>query len=262
METNSKGKRMVFEEDIKYLQELKVENISSKTVGRVVDTNNITTLSDEVCNALKCGDMVNKVDSTGKHSYRVSYKKDKGGMCLTYSDASCVETVSYDYTAGHWVYNSKDVTTIENRQEELVSGTNIKTINNESILGSGNITIDSGAHLYMHTMYISCANSMSFSLTLLLPQSTAIADTDELYDIIKPIYLKSNNDPRYTNLGVTLNNEVVSSVGVYPAYVNSITKTTNGITVDIYCREASGNATSKSFIRQSKTISDYVTQIF
>lgn len=114
METNSKGKRMVFEEDIKYLQELKGENISSKTVGRVVDTDNITTLSDEVCNALKCGDMVNKVDSTGKHSYRVSYKKDEVGMCLTYSDASCVETVSYDYTAGHWVYNSKDVTTIEN----------------------------------------------------------------------------------------------------------------------------------------------------
>ena len=114
METNSKGKRMVFEEDIKYLQELKGENISSKTVGRVVDTEDITTLSDEVCNALKCGDMVNKVDSTGKHSYRVSYKKDEVGMCLTYSDASCVETVSYDYTAGHWVYNSKDVTTIEN----------------------------------------------------------------------------------------------------------------------------------------------------
>lgn len=114
METNSKGKRMVFEEDIKYLQELKGENISSKTVGRVVDTEDITTLSDEVCNALKCGDMINKVDSTGKHSYRVSYKKDEVGMCLTYSDASCVETISYDYTAGHWVYNSKDVTTIEN----------------------------------------------------------------------------------------------------------------------------------------------------
>lgn len=114
METNSKGKRMVFEEDIKYLQELKGENISSKTVGRVVDTEDITTLSDEVCNALKSGDIVNKVDSTGKHSYRVSYKKDEVGMCLTYSDASCVETVSYDYTAGHWVYNSKDVTTIEN----------------------------------------------------------------------------------------------------------------------------------------------------
>lgn len=29
-------------------------------------------------------------------------------------------------------------------QAKLVSGTNIKTINNESLLGSGNITVESG----------------------------------------------------------------------------------------------------------------------
>lgn len=33
---------------------------------------------------------------------------------------------------------------VANKQDQLVSGTNIKTINNTSILGSGNITIDSG----------------------------------------------------------------------------------------------------------------------
>lgn len=38
-------------------------------------------------------------------------------------------------------YNIKD----SNAQETLVSGTNIKTINNESILGSGNITIQGGS---------------------------------------------------------------------------------------------------------------------
>lgn len=38
-------------------------------------------------------------------------------------------------------YNIKD----ENAQETLVSGTNIKTINNQSILGSGNITIQGGS---------------------------------------------------------------------------------------------------------------------
>lgn len=35
-------------------------------------------------------------------------------------------------------------TDLEGKQDELVSGTNIKTINNESILGSGNITIEGG----------------------------------------------------------------------------------------------------------------------
>lgn len=32
----------------------------------------------------------------------------------------------------------------EGKQDALVSGTNIKTINNQSILGSGNITIEGG----------------------------------------------------------------------------------------------------------------------
>jgi hypothetical protein len=33
---------------------------------------------------------------------------------------------------------------LEDKQDTLVSGTNIKTINNESILGNGNITISGG----------------------------------------------------------------------------------------------------------------------
>ena len=39
---------------------------------------------------------------------------------------------------------STDKTTWSGKQDALVSGTNIKTINNESILGSGNITIQGG----------------------------------------------------------------------------------------------------------------------
>lgn len=39
---------------------------------------------------------------------------------------------------------SYTISEIDGAQEELVSGTNIKTINNESILGSGNITIQGG----------------------------------------------------------------------------------------------------------------------
>lgn len=36
-------------------------------------------------------------------------------------------------------------TKVKSKQDILVSGTNIKTINNQSILGSGNITISGGA---------------------------------------------------------------------------------------------------------------------
>ena len=87
----------------------------SKVEGEVafnsvyLTVSNMTTLTDAQINALACGDVIVKEDSSGKHSYRVSYKKDKTGICITYSDASCIETVSYDYTDGHWVYNSTDV---------------------------------------------------------------------------------------------------------------------------------------------------------
>lgn len=77
-----------------------------------VTTGNMTELSDDQINSLNCGDVVLKEDESGKHAYLVSYKKDGVGICITYTDASVVETVSYDYTEGHWVYNSTDVTPI------------------------------------------------------------------------------------------------------------------------------------------------------
>lgn len=60
---------------------------------------------------LECGDSVVKVDSTGKHTYVVTFKKDKVGICMTYFDATYLETVSYDYnaTTDNWDYNSMDV---------------------------------------------------------------------------------------------------------------------------------------------------------
>jgi len=42
------------------------------------------------------------------HAYICTYKEDKAGICLSYFDASGIETVSYDYTDGAWVYNSTD----------------------------------------------------------------------------------------------------------------------------------------------------------
>ena len=59
-----------------------------------------------------CNECVFKFLAKQKHAYRVSYKGEGvgEGLCLTYVDASCVETVSYDFTAEGWAYNSTDVT--------------------------------------------------------------------------------------------------------------------------------------------------------
>lgn len=78
-----------------------------------LEVSNVKTLTTEQCNKLQCGDVVVKKDSMGEHAYVVTFKSDTG-MCLTYSDASVVETQSYDKTDNAWVYNSEDKIDITN----------------------------------------------------------------------------------------------------------------------------------------------------
>lgn len=50
-------------------------------------------------------------DTTYFHNALRKYGEN-GGLCLTYTDASTVETVSYDHTESGWAYNSTDKTNI------------------------------------------------------------------------------------------------------------------------------------------------------
>ena len=71
--------------------------------------NNIQALTDEQLDNLKVGDVVQKETENQKHCYIVTYKEEKHGICLSYFACGYLETISYDYTNGHWVFNSKDV---------------------------------------------------------------------------------------------------------------------------------------------------------
>ena len=101
---------------------------------KTLEVADITALTNEQINDLKVGDLVAKVDSTGKHTYVVSYKKDKVGICLTYTDAENVETVSYDYTAENWVYNSTDITHLNEKELPAQLGTagQVLTVNEQA----------------------------------------------------------------------------------------------------------------------------------
>ena len=77
---------------------------------RRYETTDITALDGEVLDALRCGDQVVKRTGNQLHVYVVSYKGEGvgEGLCLTYADASTVETVSYDRGESGWSYNSTD----------------------------------------------------------------------------------------------------------------------------------------------------------
>ena len=76
----------------------------SDTKVKVADVKNI---DGAIIEQLKCGDIVIKEDASGEHAYVVTFKSESG-MCMTYTDASCVETQSYDKDGDDWVYNSED----------------------------------------------------------------------------------------------------------------------------------------------------------
>lgn len=76
-----------------------------------IEVTDITALTDAQLDALNVGSKVAKKTGTAKHLYTVTYKDaENGGLCLTYLDASLVETVSYDHSASGWAYNSTDKT--------------------------------------------------------------------------------------------------------------------------------------------------------
>ena len=95
----------VIEGDLEVTEE-EAKKIAKKGVYLV---SNVKALSNDVISQLKAGDIVVKQDASGNHPYIVSFRGE-AGICLTYCDASCIETQSYDLVGGQWVYNSEDKT--------------------------------------------------------------------------------------------------------------------------------------------------------
>ena len=98
------GRRLIPEYLLKLLENLNTIDIPVKET-----VSNIQQLNDEQINGLKAGDIVVKTTGNQKHTYIVTYKEDGQGICLSYFASGYTETVSYDYTGVHWVYNSTDI---------------------------------------------------------------------------------------------------------------------------------------------------------
>lgn len=90
-------------------------------------------------------------------------------------------------------------------QDKLVSGTNIKTINNTSLLGSGNINIQGGSSYvfvatYGVTTYQELYNAMTSGKAILYRQTNGV----KTYPITSCVYLDTLNQIRF----IVMNNEL------------------------------------------------------
>ena len=128
------------------------DNKTSQDLG-LADDNDITDLQEQIDAITVSSDVV---DVLGSYQDLLDYDTSELGdndIVKVLQDSTHGNAMSYyrwNKTAGQWVYVGSEgpfYTKSESDtkfQDKLVSGTNIKTINNESILGSGNIDIEGG----------------------------------------------------------------------------------------------------------------------
>lgn len=179
------------------------------------EVSNITSIDKDILNEVKSGDVIVKKTGNQRHSYRVSYKENGQGICLTYSDASVVETVSYDKSGNDWVYNSTDKTNLFNNplttpNDIIVAGANgtptrlpVGTAGQFLKCGTtgvmwGDVSSGGGTQLYKH--YVVLNNANNIRILFLSTSGTAITTMEQLitginnhtFYLLKNIYNQYN----------------------------------------------------------------------
>lgn len=112
----------------------KVVNITTEPL----EVEDIEALTDEELENLKAGDIVLKLTDGIKHTYIVTYKEDRVGLCLSYFNFGYSETVSYDYDSEVEAWTLNDVERLNIKQEL----DNLKTNKQDKLTAGSGITID------------------------------------------------------------------------------------------------------------------------
>lgn len=146
-----------------------------------MEVSDITAMTKDQLDKLEPGDVVNKITGNAVHSYRVSYKGTGAGtgICLTYSDAGYLETVSYDRSGNDWVYNSTDVCDISSLNElpDTVSASEGDVLSlNASKEPQWSAPAGGGTKLYKHT--VKHPTNSSFALVVIDNNPDAIDNSN------------------------------------------------------------------------------------
>ena len=171
--------------------------------------------------------------TTGE-KYNWNNKSDFSG---NYNDLSNKPTIPDELAdlsddSTHRVVTDTEKTTWSGKQDALVSGTNIKTINNETILGSGNITI-SGGTTYTAGKFLTIDNNN------VIDGNVTVINSDGNSDVSKSSSTAVNLDN--VKCGKTIYKNAYRSTGstVYFKYTNPVSQTVSSISFNI--QDGTGN---------------------
>lgn len=192
-------RRMVSDKDIALLEDLESNNINSNTISQIYIVDNIKAISGDILSKLKAGDIVLKNTNGQLHAYNASFKKNGEGICLTYTDASVVETQSYDYTDGAWVYNSEDKVNLVNYS----AGDNVSITN--GVISATDTTYTAGNNIIITDGVISASGGDAWESALRLRKGSEANPT-----FIVHIYLITKEELTSSNARDILNAELTN----------------------------------------------------
>lgn len=127
-------------------------------------------------------------------------------------------------------YNVNLETLLGQKQDILVSGTNIKTVNSQSILGSGNLEIE------IPTKTSDLTNDSGFITSADIPESAAASTTTPLMDGTASVGTElafARGDHRHPSDTSKADKSATVSAVTYNTTSKKITKTINGTTTDV-----------------------------
>jgi hypothetical protein len=122
--------------------------LTASDVGALADTTKIPSKTSDLTNDSGFITGITSSDVTTALGYTPYNSSNPNGYTSNVGTVTSVNNVSPDNN-GNVTINIPDIST---KQDTLVSGTNIKTINNQSILGSGNIDIQSGVSMTYNSL--------------------------------------------------------------------------------------------------------------
>ena len=128
--------------------------------------------------------------------------------------------------------NATEKQTWNGKQDALVSGTNIKTINNESVLGSGNINIDISGKEDVTTI-VAPVNETDATL----PITTLTCEVGKYYRIDVAVDTLAITLPAVTDLTTVRTVVLYLTAGTTPAVTISSTAVSGGTAPDVYYQD-------------------------
>ena len=253
---------VITEADYEEIADIVLDNIEIPT--KVSDLDNDEGFIDNTVNDLqnyyKKSETYTKQEVDGKVSSVYKYKgsvatyQDLPSTSLTIGDVYNVESTgdNYAWTGTVWdklggdidlsnYYNKTQTDTLLNgKQDTLESGTNIKTINNQSILGSGNITIQGGGGTSDYTDLIN--KPQINSVTLTGNKSLSDLGIQETIDSIHKLNSDLVSDTNQTNKFVTSSEKTTWNGKLDTSKVKNANSTTAGDVYDVrYINTMIGN---------------------